>query len=140
MLLTFTSSALYSPRIFRAMVTHELTFWLAAIVLLVMTVESCIKLLNRNSFGIAVAVYVTVFAWYFVDPFIHPEQYDYLPPFLIDQSYGQVMLFLLGFRFFMPMAVHWIVRRRSAGVFDTRLTPEQILIGAGAIWLLLLVI
>src|SRR5438046_4079830 len=123
------------------MVAYELTFWLAAVLLLALTVESCIKLLNRNSFGIAVAVYVTVFAWYFVDPFIHPEQYDYLPPFLIDQSYGQVMLFLLGFRFFMPMAVHWIVQRRSTGVFDTqRFVPEQILIGAGAIWLLLLVI
>src|SRR5881396_1252410 len=126
---------------FHSMVTHELTFYLAAVLLLALTVESCIKLLNRNSFGIAVAVYVTVFAWYFVDPFIHPEQYDYLPPFLIDQSYGQVMLFLLGFRFFMQMAVHWIVQRRSTGVFDTqRFVPEQILIGAGAIWLLLLVI
>src|SRR5206468_8661713 len=137
MLLTFTSCALYSPRIFRAMVTHELTFWLAAIVLLVLTVESFIKLLKRDSFGITIAVYVTVFAWYFVDPFINPEQYDYLPSFLLEQSYGQVLLFLIGFRVFMPVAFRWIVRWRSAGVFDTRLTPEQILLGAGAIWLLL---
>ncbi len=117
------------------MVAQELTFYLAAVLLVVLTVESCIKLLNRNSFGIAVAVYVTVFAWYFVDPFIHPEQYDYLPPFLIDQSYGQVLLFLIAFRLFTPVATRWILRRRSAGVFDTRLTPEQILLGVGAIWL-----
>src|SRR6266496_6155925 len=135
MLLTFTSCALYSPRIFRAMVTHELTFWLTAIVLLVLTVESFIKLLKRDSFGITIAVYVTIFAWYFVDPFINPEQYDYLPSFLLEQSYGQVLLFLIGFRLFTPVATRWIVRRRSAGVFDTRLTPEQILLGAGAIWL-----
>jgi hypothetical protein len=121
------------------MVTHELTFYLAALVLLVLTVESCIKLLNRNSFGITVAVYVTVFAWYFVDPFIHPEQYDYLPPFLLGQSYGQVLLFLIGFRVFVPVAIPWIVRRRSTGVFDTqRFVAEQVLIGAGVIWFLLL--
>ncbi|HVH91831.1 MAG TPA: O-antigen polymerase, partial [Candidatus Acidoferrum sp.] len=85
-------------------------------------------------------VYITVFAWYFVDPFINPEQYDYLPSFLLDQSYGQVLLFLIGFRLFAPVAMRWIVRRRSSGVFDTRLTPEQILVGAGALWPVLFVI
>src|SRR6266540_2522978 len=123
------------------MVIHELTFYLAAVLLLVLTVESCVKLLNRNSFGITVAVYVTVFAWYFVDPFIHPEQYDYLPPFLLGQSYGQVLLFLIGFRVFVPVAIRWIVRRRSTGVFDTqRFVAEQILIGAGVVWFLLLLV
>lgn len=123
------------------MVTHELTFYLAAIVLVVLTMESCVKLLNRDNFGITVAVYITVFAWYFVDPFINPEQYDYLPSFLLGQSYGQVLLFLIGFRVFVPVAIRWIVRRRSTGVFDTqRFAPEQILIAAGAIWLLLFVI
>ena len=51
------------------MVTNELTFYLAAAALLVLTVESCVKLLNGDSFAITLAVYVTVFAWYFVDPF-----------------------------------------------------------------------
>ncbi len=119
---------------------HELTFYLAAVVLVVLTAESCIRLLNRDSFGITVAVYVTVFAWYFVDPFINPEQYDYLPSSSLGQSYGQVVLFLIGFRVFAPAAIRWIVRRRSSGVFDTRLTPEQILIAAAALWLLLFVI
>ena len=80
-------------------------------------------------------VYVTVFAWYFVDPFINPEQYDYLPSSLLGQSYGQVLLFLIGFRVFTPVAIRWIVRRRSSGIFDMRLTPEQILIAVGALWL-----
>ena len=96
--------------------------------LVALTAESCIKLLNRDSFGITVGVYVTVFAWYFVDPFIHPEQYDYLPSSSLGQSYGQVLLFLIGFRVFVPVAIRWILRRRSSGVFDMRLTPEQILI------------
>lgn len=122
------------------MVTHELTFYLAAAALLVLTAESCIRLLNRDSFGITIGVYLTVFAWYFVDPFLNPEQYDYLPPSLLGQSYGQVLLFLLGFRVFVPAATRWILRHRSPGVFDTRLTPEQILRGAAAIWLLLLAI
>jgi hypothetical protein len=123
------------------MVIHEVTFYLAAVVLLVLTVESCVKLLNRNSFGITVVFYITVFAWYFVDPFINPEQYDYLPSFLLSQSCGQVLLFLIGFRVFVPVAIRWIVRRRSLGVFATqRFVPEEILIGAGAIWLLLFVI
>jgi oligosaccharide repeat unit polymerase len=125
---------------FGSAVAHELTFYLAAVVLVVLTAESCIKLLNRDTFGITVAVYVTVFGWYFVDPFINPEQYDYMPSSSLGQSYGQVLLFLIGFRVFTPVAIRWIVRRRSSGVFDTRLTPEQILSAAGALWLLLFVI
>jgi oligosaccharide repeat unit polymerase len=123
------------------MVTHELTFYLAAVVLLVLTVESCIRLLKRDTFGIAIAVYVTVFAWYFVDPFINPEQYDYLPSFLLSQGYGQVLLFLIGFRVFVPVAVHWMARRRSTGLVVAQgFTPEQILIATGAIWLLLFIV
>ena len=108
--------------------------------LVVLTAESCIKLLNRDSFGITVGVYVTVFAWYFVDPFINPEQYDYLPSSSLGQSYGQVLLFLIGFRVFTPVATRWILRRRSSGVFDTRLTPEQILMAVAALWLVLFII
>jgi hypothetical protein len=99
-----------------------------------------VRLLNRDSFGIMVGVYVTVFAWYFVDPFLNPEQYDYLPSSLLGQSYWQVLLFLIGFRAFTPVAARWILRRRSSGIFDTRLTPEQILIAASALWLLLFAI
>ncbi len=125
---------------FQSRVSHELTFYLAAVVLVVLTAESCIKLLNRDSFGITVGVYVTVFAWYFVDPFINPEQYDYLPSSSLGQSYGQVLLFLIGFRVFTPVATRWILRQRSSGVFDIRLTPEQILRGVAVLWLLLFVI
>ena len=129
-----------SEGFFQSAVTHELTFYLAAVVLVVLTAESCIKLLNRDTFGITVAVYVTVFGWYFVDPFINPEQYDYLPSSSLGQSYGQVLLFLIGFRVFTPVAIRWILRRPSWGVFDTRLTPEQILNATAALWLLLFVI
>jgi len=123
------------------MVTHELTFYLAAAALLILTVESCVKLLKRDSFGITLAVYVTVFAWYFVDPFLHPEQYDSLPPNLLGESYGQVLLFLIGFRVVVPVATWWIVGRPSTGVFGTlRFTSEKILMAAGMIWLLLFVI
>jgi oligosaccharide repeat unit polymerase len=124
----------------RSVVGHEITFYLAAVVLVVLTVESCIQLLNRNTFGITLMVYITVFAWYFVDPVINPEQYGYLPSSLLGQSYGQVLLFLIGFRVFTPVAIRWIVRRPSSGIFDTRLTPEQILTAAGALWLLLFAI
>jgi hypothetical protein len=122
------------------MVGHDLTFYLAAVVLVVLTAESCIKLLNRNAFGVTVMVYVTVFAWYFVDPFINPEQYDYLPSSLLEKSYGQVLLFLIGFRVFTPVAIRWLVRRRSSGILDTRLTPEAILVAAAGIWLVLFII
>jgi oligosaccharide repeat unit polymerase len=122
------------------MVTYELTFYLAAAALLILTVESCVKLLNRNSFGVAVVVYITVFAWYFVDPFLHPEEYYYLPPYLLGQSYGQVLLFLIGFRVLVPVATRWIVGRPSTGVFATqRFAPERVLIAVGTIWLLLFV-
>jgi oligosaccharide repeat unit polymerase len=122
------------------MVTHELTFYLAAAVLVVLTAESCIQLPNRNPLCVTLMVYVTVFGWYFVDPFLNPEQYDYLPSSLLGQSYGQVLLFLIAFRVFTPVAARWIVRRRSSGVFDIRLTPEQILKAVGVLWLILFLI
>src|SRR5215216_1918616 len=123
------------------MVTSEVTFYLAAAALLVLTVESCVKLLNGDSFSITLAVYFTVFGWYFVDPFLNPEQYSFIPSYLISQSYRQVLLFLIGFRFFIPVAQGWIVRRQSTGVFHVqRFRPEQILIVTGGIWLLLLLI
>jgi len=125
---------------FRSAVAHEVTFYFAAIVLVVLTAESCIRLLNRDSFGIAVGVYVTVFAWYFVDPFINPEQYDSLPSSSLGQSYGQVLLFLIGFRIFVPVTTRWVLRRRSSGVFDMRYSPEQILITVATLWLVLLII
>src|SRR4029077_8088614 len=133
------STSTYLEGFFGSAVTHELTFYLAAVVLVVLTAESCIKLLNRNPSGVTVMVYVTVFAWYFVDPFINPEQYDFLPSSLLGESYGQVLLFLIGFRVFTPVAIRWI-GRRSSGIFDTRLTPEQILKAAAALWLLLFAI
>lgn len=124
----------------QTVVGDELTFWLAAVVLVVLTVEGCIKLLNRNPVCVTLMVYVTVFGWYFVDPFINPEQYDDLPSSLLAQSYGQVLLFLIAFRVFVPVAIRWIVTRRNVGISDLRLTPEQILIGAGIFWFVLFLI
>jgi len=123
------------------MVTHELTFYLAAAALLILTVESCVKLLKLDSFAITLAIYVTVFAWYFVDPFIHPDQYDYLPSSWIERSYGQVLLFLIGFRVALSAAMRWILGRPSTGVFAVRgLRPEQILNATGTIWFVLFLI
>jgi len=134
------STSTFFEDFFQSSVSHELTFYLAAVVLVVLTAESCVKLLNRDSFGVTVAVYITVFAWYFFDPFVNPVQYDYLPSSSLGQSYGQVLLFLIGFRVFAPVAIRWIVHRRSSGVFDTRLITEQILRGVAAIWLVLFII
>ena len=125
----------------RSAVANELTFYLAALALVVLTAESCIRLLNRDSFGITVGVYVTVFAWYFVDPIINPEEYNYLPSSSLGQGYGQVLLFLIAFRVVVPAAARWILSRQSTGVFAMRrMSPEQILIAAGTLWLLLFAI
>ena len=125
----------------RSAVANELTFYLAALVLVVLTAESCIRLLKRDSFGITLGVYVTVFAWYFVDPMINPEEYNYLPSSSLSLGYGQVLLFLIGFRVVVPVAARWILSRRSTGVFAMqRMTPEQILIAVGTLWLLLFAI
>ncbi len=73
--------------------------------------------------------------------FSTPSSTDYIPSFLISQSYGQVFLFLVAFRFSMPVAVRWIARRRGARLYAMqRFAPEQVLIAAGALWFLLLLI
>ena len=120
----------------RSAVANELTFYLAALVLVGLTAESCIRLLKRDSFGITLGVYVTVFAWYFVDPMINPEEYNYLPSSALTLGYGQVLLFLIGFRVVLPVAARWILSRRSTGVVALqRMPPEQILIAVGTLWL-----
>jgi oligosaccharide repeat unit polymerase len=125
----------------RSAVANELTFYLAALVLVVLTAESCFRLLKRDSFGITVGVYVTIFAWYFVDPMINPEEYNYLPSSSLGLGYGQVLLFLIGFRVVVPTVTRWILSRRSAGVFAIqRVAPEQILIAVGTLWFLLFAI
>jgi oligosaccharide repeat unit polymerase len=122
----------------RSAVANELTFYLAALMLVVLTAESCIRLLKRDSFGITLGVYVTVFAWYFVDPMINPEEYNYLPSSALTLGYGQVLLFLIGFRVVVPAAARWILSRRSTGVIALqRMPPEQILIAVGTLWFLL---
>jgi oligosaccharide repeat unit polymerase len=122
----------------RSAVANELTFYLAALMLVVLTAESCIRLLKRDSFGITLGVYVTVFAWYFVDPMINPEEYNYLPSSALTLGYGQVLLFLIGFRVVVPAAARWILSRRSTGVVALqRMPPEQILIAVGTLWFLL---
>ena len=135
------STSISFEAFFRSAVAHELTFYFAAVLLVVLTAESCIRLLNRDSFGITVGVYVTVFAWYFVDPIINPEEYNYLPSSSLSLGYGQVLLFLIGFRVVVPVAARWILSRRSTGVFAMqRMSPEQILIAVGTLWLLLFAI
>jgi hypothetical protein len=125
----------------RSAVANEVTFYLAALVLVVLTAESCIRLLKRDSFGITLGVYVTVFAWYFVDPMINPEEYNSLPSSSLSLGYGQVLLFLIGFRVVVPMAARWILSRRSTAVFAMqRVAPEQTLIAVGTVWLLLFAI
>jgi hypothetical protein len=122
----------------RSAVANELSFYLTALVLVVLTAESCIRLLHRDSFGITLGVYVTVFAWYFVDPMINPEEYNYLPSSSLSLGYGQVLLFLIGFRVVVPSIARWILSRRSTGVFAMyHMAPEQILIAVGTLWLLL---
>lgn len=122
----------------RSAVANELTFFLAAVVLVVLTAESCFRLLKRDRFGITIVVYVTVFAWYFVDPIINPEEYNYLPPSSLTLGYAQVLLFLIAFRLVVPAAARWIVSRRSTAVLAMqRVPPEQSLIAVGTIWLLL---
>ena len=78
-MIILSPSSFFLKYFLRSVVAQEITFYLAAVVLVVLTVESCIKLLNRDPLAAHFMVYVTVFGWYFVDPFINPEQYDYLP-------------------------------------------------------------
>ena len=93
------------------MVTNELTFYLAAAALVVLTVESCLKLLNRDSFSIRLAVCVTVFAWYFIDPFLNPGAVRLHSSVLDQPNLRQVLIFLVAFRFFMRLQCVGLIRK-----------------------------
>jgi len=90
------------------MVTNELTFYLAAAALVVLTVESCLKLLNRDSFSIRLAVCVTVFAWYFIDPFLNPGAVRLHSSVLDQPNLRASTDFSRRLSLFHAVAVRWV--------------------------------
>ena len=85
-----------------------LNFFIASALLTVLLAETWIKRRTIEWALQAALIYVTTFAWYFVDPFIHPESYDFIPDRFISLSYLQVIIFLVGFRILVPKFVKYI--------------------------------
>lgn len=110
----------------------------AGAVLIGLLVETAFK--HREAWALPAAfVYITVFAWYFVDLYITPENYAFLPDNLLNISYSQVILFLVAYRLLVPRISASLAKnaekpaRRSMPV-----KAEIILLGAAVLWAMLL--
>ena len=85
-----------------------ITFCVAVGLLVWLLTEAWVKRRQYQWALPAALIYVTTIAWYFVDPFIHPDAYDFIPEFLINLGYLQVIIFLLGFRLLVPRVTRYI--------------------------------
>jgi hypothetical protein len=87
----------------------------------------------------ALAIYATIFVWYYTELIYTPENFVSFSQEIIGQSYDQIFIFLASFRLFIP----WLSRKFSynsqlkwsSSVFHT----EQLLFYSTIIWGLLLV-
>ncbi len=75
--------------------------FLAGILLIALVVEMLTKW-RQPWAAPMLMVYITVFAWYFVDPFQFPEAYKQFSTSILSRSYLQVAAFLAVFRWAVP--------------------------------------
>jgi hypothetical protein len=87
----------------------------------------------------AAMLYLTIGAWYFVDLFISPENYDKLPEELLNLSYAQVAFFLLSYRLLVPFFTTKLTINAVAAIRHNSFRNAELLFaGAVILWLGLL--
>jgi len=96
-------------------ISYPDSFWIAAIVLFALLLETAFRLQTAWAKP-AIAVYLTIGAWYLYNMVYDTPAhfFEIFPPGLIDQALYQVILFLVAFR----LAVPGIAKAFTKGVVD----------------------
>jgi hypothetical protein len=90
----------------------------------------------------SILIYITVAVWYLTETVYTPENLTKFSSKILENCYLQIILFLGGFRFFVPQLSKTIVLRNSlshqAKVLATSIEPARLLTYLSAVWLVLL--
>jgi len=85
------------------------------------------------------AAALTVAAWYLIEPFYFPDQFQLYDPRYVQAAYGCVALFFITFAIVTPPLVSkFEPSRRARPLSEASISPERILITVAAVWLALL--
>jgi hypothetical protein len=85
----------------------------------------------------AAMLYLTIAAWYLVDLFISPENYDAFPEEKLNFGYGQIAWFLIGYRLLTPLLTAKLTTN-AVPIRCSRLTAENLFAAAAVLWIALL--
>lgn len=116
------------------------SYYIAVAICLFLFIESVSEL--RRSWVIpSLMVYLTIGMWYFTEPLYTPERLAVFNTFIIEQGYYQVCIFLIAFRFFLPIISQYMEKdSHKVSPFNWfTLNPYRLLQVLILVWVFLLV-
>ena len=126
------------------MIIHDLyptvfpTYCLALALLFGLVLEALTKYKKRAWSLPALVIYATTFIWYFVELLYTPENFTIFSEKIIENSYLQVVLFLITFRLLLPSFTRRFVRNAQLQWITSTWRPERLLLLLAIVWGLLL--
>lgn len=111
---------------------------LALILIFGLVLEALAKYKKRAWSLPALVIYATTFIWYFIELIYTPERLAIFSENIIENSYFQVILFLVSFRLFLPFLTRRFIRNAQPQWTTSTWRPERLLFLVAIIWGLLL--
>jgi len=111
---------------------------LALILMSVLVLEALAKYKKRVWSLPALVIYATTFIWYFVELIYTPERFTIFSETIIENSYLQVVLFLITFRLLLPSFTRRFIRNSQLQWITSTWRPERLLFLIAIVWGLLL--
>ncbi|MBW4518943.1 MAG: hypothetical protein KME16_04475 [Scytolyngbya sp. HA4215-MV1] len=121
-------------------IAFPFNYVLAGIILGVLSLEAFLR--RNRAWGIpSLIIYATTALWYFVEIFYTPEEYTSFPNSIIEDSYTEVIIFLISYRLMISYCTKRLVNRRlNMATYISQFTfnPNRFLVYIASVWLILL--
>jgi len=122
--------------------TIPLSYYIALLSLLFLVIEAFLKRYKPWSIP-AIVTYLTIGIWYFTEIWYTPERLIGFEPSILELAYIQVFIFLISFRFLVPIASRFFQKQSSTVTpsIPDKLTllPHKLLIIVIILWLILFI-
>ena len=119
------------------------SYYIACVIVCILILEALSKFYKNWAIP-ALAIYATTIIWYFTEVFYTPERLMIFDPAILSTSLYQVIIFLIGFRLFLPSMTNKFVNRvytenLSNNPNKFSFSPDKLLQIFLVIWIVLLV-